>query len=271
MRNKWPFECVLVSLFSLLMSSCSGKPDHVLDEGKMVDVMTDMQMAEAYYSTSSGPKTYVDKETLKESVLQKHGVSQEDLDSTIAYYGRNIDDYFRLYGKVEQKIRERSQGALAEIVGSETDIWPYGSFAMLMANQASEGFTFSFPIPDVEPGTQLEWRFRVTKPEGVEAVFGVEYENGVSMVQKKNPGSSRSLSLALQTDTAVRAKRTFGFMTVPTSAMPLWVDSIRLVTIEFDSLTYNRIRSQKTIHPGVSEPKKTVQKTDTVQDSISIN
>lgn len=265
-------RCIVIGLAMLafvgLTGSCNRRPEKVLDEDKMVDLMVDMQLAEAYYTTHNGPTDRMDKEALTASVLKKHGVTQEELDSTIVYYGKNIDDYYRLFAKVEEKLKGRTQSGrhAEEVQQIEDDIWPYGPFTMVMANQATDGIIFSMPVANLTPGIKLEWKMRLTTPDGVEGMLGVEYENGISALKKQNAGSTPAFSIPLQTDTAQRIKRVFGVLTVPDGIKPLWVDSIRLVKTDFDSLEYYAIRQQKSIYRPVPKPVATA---DSIADSIA--
>lgn len=234
----------------LLLSGCDKRPEHVIPEKEMVELLTDMQLAQAYFHTSaSGQNGRAD---MTESILEKHDVSQEDLDSTIAYYGRNMDEYYLLYQKVEKNLRARS-GRTEESV-SEDDIWPYSRFAAFFPGQMAEGITFSMPADGLDPGAMLDWRLRVTSPEGVEMMMGVEYENGIASVARKSAAGNSSPHLSIITDTAFVVKRIFGTLSVPRSSLPLWADSIRLVKTEFDSLEYQKIRSQKRVYPPSPEP-----------------
>ena len=245
MKHSVLLPFIVMGLLAVIDISCKKTPEGVLNESEMVDLLTDMQLAEAYYNTTPGGVKKIDKNILLESVLHKHGVTHAELDSSIAYYGRNLDDFYILYNKVEKKLQGGNLGSQSQEKVSADDIWPYSRFAAVSKNQTSNGIIFSFPAENILPGTSLEWNMRLTSPEGVEAMLGVEYDNGYSSIYKKRAAGNRSLSVSLQTDTAYKPKRIFGVMTVAPTAMPLWVDSLRLTKTEFDSLTYDRIRMQK--------------------------
>lgn len=232
---------------ALALSGCHKRPEGVLGEDEMVDLMADMQLAQAYYNTTAHTPGGREKDLLMESVMEKHGVSRAQLDSTVAYYGRNMDEYHAMLGKVEKKLRERSGQEVEDI--PEDDIWPYSRFAALFPGQTSDGLIFSMPAEEVEPGDGIDWRMRLTSPEGVEIMMGIEYEDGTTSLIKKSAAGNRSLQVRLIADTALTTKRIFGAMTAPQASMPLWVDSIRLVKTDYDSLEYPKIRSQKRIAP----------------------
>lgn len=235
-------------MMSFIMSGgCNKRPEGVLSENDMVDLLADIELAEAYYNTTAGPGSGITREMLIESVLQKHGVTHAELDSTMAYYGRNIDDYYALYEKVETKLRKRSNEGTDEQTRQEDDIWPYSRFASFLPNQTSDGIVFSMGADEIQPGNTLEWAMRLTSTEGVELMLGVDYADGGSSLIKKNSSGTRTLQINLQTDTVRQPKRIYGVMKLPERARPVWADSIRLIKSEYDSMNYSKIRSQNNI------------------------
>lgn len=251
----------------LTLASCNRRPDGVLGEDEMTDLMVDMELADAYYNTAAVHN--VSKQVLVESVLAKHGVTHAQLDSTLEYYGRNMDDYYALYEKVERKLRIANNNGQENLNEELNDIWPYNRFAALFKGQTSDGIIFSIPADEIDPGSALEWGMRLSNAEGAELMLGVEYENGASTYLKKNSGGNRSLNISLQTDTGMTAKRIYGVMTVPQTALPIWADSIRLVKSDYDSLSYSKIRSQRKANLPVAKPLPKTE--DEKADSVSVN
>lgn len=242
-------------LFALAaLSACEKRPEGVLSEDKLIDVMADMEMADAYYNTGGSVHHRISKDVLNASVLEKHGVTQAEIDSTVAYYGRNIDDYYKIYAKVEDKLRKSSRGGDMRLTEEENNIWPYADYAMVFANQTSDGIVFSLPSTGEGKGEVLEWRMRLSNPEGVEGMLGVEYDNGNSSIIKRNAVGNKSFVLTLQTDTAREVNRIFGYMKTAKENMPMIADSIRLIKMEYDSLNYSKIFQQRTIKAPVRKP-----------------
>lgn len=248
----------LIITLVIALIGCNKRPEGILSEEEMTDLLVDIELADVYYNTNAGA-AHIDRKTLVEAVLQKHGVKKETLDSTLSYYGRNIDDYYALYDGVEKKLRKQDQGVQETV--EENDIWPYSRFTAFMPDQMSDALTFSMPGEEISPGNSLDWRMRLSSPEGVEIMLGVEYDNGITTIAKKNAAGNRSPNVSLLTDTALIAKRIFGFVSVPESAKPVWVDSIRLMTMEFDSVEYQKIRYQKMLYKPSPRPlaKDTVE------------
>lgn len=262
-----------IILVSVAVCGCDKRPEGVLPEDKMVDLLTDIQMAEAYNNVSASGQGRVSKEQMIESVLRKHGVTHAQLDSTLLYYGRNIDDYSKLYVKVEKRLRAKN-GVLESAQGSQADdIWPYGRFAAFLPVQMQNGLNFSIAADNLEPGNLLEWGMRLSTADAMEATLGVEYSDGSASLAKKNLSGNRTIKIELQTDTALTATRIFGILKVSANSMPLWVDSLQLTKAPFDSLNYSKFRTQKFIRKPMAKPlhpkEETAPATASLQTSVT--
>lgn len=261
MRGLFWVACFCFAMF--LPMACSREKDEVIPEDEMVDILADLQMAQAYASTHPAGSGSQDIYALRESILEKHGVSQEQLDSTIAFYGKNMDKYYELYGKVGERLK--TMNGQVEFETNEDDIWPFEHFTVFTPRQISNDIVFSIPADELAPGDALNWKLRLSRAADVDMMLGIEYDNGISSLVRKNFSGNVNPSMNILSDTALRVSRIFGTFSAPESAMPLWADSISLVKTPFDSLEYFRLRQQKTIFPPAPKPKP--QKED--PDSLS--
>lgn len=254
-------------IFAVGVVACNDRPDDVLSESETVDLLADLQIADAYVQMRGPNGRDVSPDQVTNGVLLAHNVTKEQLEATMAYYGKNIDDYSRLLEKVYKKI-DQKKIKLTGIEKGETegnDIWPYSPFAYIGSNSANSGLKFSFGAEGITPGENLEWKMRVHEGNVMDMLFGVEYDNGSSSIVKKSSGT-RSVSLTLQTDTALKPVRVFGYMNVDHFSTPVWVDSIALVRTPFDSLQYSNIHRQELIRkPAKRVP---VKKEEPVKDTI---
>lgn len=253
-----------------LLWSCSDRPSGVLDEKKMVSLLVDMEIAEAYSNneaTSSHKKLEIGQQ-----VLESHGVSEESLDTTLAWYGRNMDEYTALFDKVDEEIlRRKKKYDLEPIEGLKVsdNLWPYSSHLVISPLSEYDALIFSIPQPEIEKGDIIKLSFSLPNPNGVKGTFGVEYSEGDGESIQTNVSNRRKIEVELQTDTSKSVARLFGFMTLKdVKNQPVYIDSISIITESLDSLNYrSKKRSQK--HFGVMLPQKTPEKVeaDTVVSS----
>ena len=102
------------------------------------------------------------------------------------------------------------------------------------------------PVSDVERGGSVRLRFRLNSPTDAWALLGVEYDNGATGYVSRQLRAAKRLDMKIQTDSARTVSRIFGNMVVrDRSRLPLWLDSIYLSSVPFDSMEYYNIYSQR--------------------------
>lgn len=253
---------ILLLVFSLLVS-CGGRNSKVLSEDETIDLLADLQIAESYVANLPSQKQSPENRKMAQGILAKHGVSREVFDSTMSYYGRNIDELYKLYDKVNERI-DRKSAKYIDIKKSEQNsddnIWPYPAFTYVSENQMTDGLVFSFGAEDVSVGDRLEWNMNFNKSVNGVVLLGLEYTDGTSGIMKRNTGMNPKMTLSLQADTAKTPKRVYGYVTVTPEEMPLWIDSISLMRHKLDTLNY-QIRSVQRIF----RPRK---KVNVIADTI---
>ncbi len=267
----------IMLLAALTLCGCSNKPKGTISERKMVRIMADMQLAEAYANTV-GMNHYSqgeERSDLGKGILEARGVTQEQLDSTLAWYGRNIDDYTELFEKVDKEINSRRkkimrQTGVDEVVNSADILWPYASHGVLSTLGNTDAWVLSLESPNLNKGDILEWTLRLSENTQINGVLGVEYDDGTSdaFVQLLT-GNRKKYEIRLQTDTSKIVNRIYGSLRLrDNSAKPIYADSIMLRKLPFDSLEYNKHRSLR--HYGApARIKPKVERKDSVStDSI---
>lgn len=92
---------VLAFALILTLAACSKHPKNVLASDDMIDLLYDIQVAQAVYK--SAPTSFHDaseKDALINDVLLKHGVSQVELDASLIWYSDNPEQYVKVHDKV---------------------------------------------------------------------------------------------------------------------------------------------------------------------------
>lgn len=246
------FPALIFIHLVLISAGCSKRPKEILSEKDMVSLMTDMQLAEAYSNVASREINGANgREEIAEGVLARHGISREQLDTTLSWYGRNIDEYAELFEKVDLRIKDKKKRLIKddepEVLLAANHLWPYREFNLLSPLGNSDGLIFSIMDPEVENGDLLEWSMRVGGDSySLVGVLGVDYDNGTSEAYSSSITGHNQVKLELQTDTGKSVKRIYGTLRLRERVKsPLYADSIRLVRHPYDSLEYLRYRNQK--------------------------
>ncbi|MCD7972062.1 MAG: DUF4296 domain-containing protein [Candidatus Azobacteroides sp.] len=140
--NKPVYILFLVILFSVV--SCRKTPPWVIPQENMEEILVDVHIADVLIQEDYRTFNTVEKkEALYRAVLDKHGITKQELDTSLYWYGRNSELYIKMYEKVNKKLLDReklisqsSPYSLALQSGDTVNIWNDKSYLT---------FTSSFP------------------------------------------------------------------------------------------------------------------------------
>ncbi len=272
MRKKY---LSLFLLTILLLAGCSDRPKGILSEDKMVQVMVDLQIAEAY-ERNGDANSYLhgqNRELLGRGVLMEHGVSVEEMDSTIAWYGRNMDEYSKLYKKIDAELNKRQlkyarAAGESEKVGSLADLWPYSRHFVLDQQSLTNGLIVNIPVTELAPGDKLTWKMIVEGASSRNLTLGVDYENGSSEIYKMaNRGMDKWVEVSLQTDSTKTVDRIFAIADFDNPTRRVLIDSIQLYHTPLNHEDYRAGGFQRTVPPA---GRKIVLPPDTSTNSSAV-
>ena len=248
-RNSIKIALIVILFFSF---SCKREDKPCLiEEKKMVELLTDMELAEAYATANiHGRNSYEERKALGQGVLDAHGYTREDVDTTLAWYGRNVDKYSELFEKVDKEILKRKKALMSDENVNETtdfiDLWPYDSHGIVSSLGNSDGWVLSVMNPDLTAGDRVMWSAYLPLPVDVRGMIGVEYSDGTAEAATSVFNGRPKIELELQTDTGKNITRLYGSLTlIDNNKYPVMADSIRIITEPYDSIKYRSIRGQK--------------------------
>lgn len=244
--NRVVVRIILFALVVMAGSSCVRRPKGVKSDSDMVPVVADMAVADAYLRTVSG-NTPQERDEVMAYVLSKHGMTRAEYDSTMVWYARNSDAQFEMTEKVIkelEKMHGKARGVTPGVMESN-DLWPYSRMAVISPLGVYDGFNFSIPTVDVKKGERLRLKMRFNSTVDGEVLFGLEYDGGRKVFNTSQLHGTR-FEMTLQTDTAVKVNRIFAnLITDRELQKTVWIDSISLAAMPFDSLMYYQIHSQR--------------------------
>lgn len=136
------------------MAACDKVPDDVLSERDMQRVLTDMILAEAMVNADYNTfKSDTAKMALYESVFRKHEITRAMYDSSLVWYGKNLDIYMKVYDRVLADVNKRIdalgdvQADAAPVSNSDSvNIWPRRAYLTFSPKAVFNGVTF-----DIKP------------------------------------------------------------------------------------------------------------------------
>lgn len=100
----------ILVVFSAIVAfcSCGKRPGYVISERKMMEILYDIRLAQAIYSNNSQFSTDSLKDALVAGVLEKHDITQAQLDTSLVWYADNIGQYRTINDSVTSRLRAKS-------------------------------------------------------------------------------------------------------------------------------------------------------------------
>lgn len=277
------FPVVILMMMILLgtVVSCSKTPPGIISERKMKNLLKDIYRAEAYIeNNTSSFSTDSQKMVLKQSIFEKHGVSQALYDSSLVWYAKNIDVLNNVYQKVGKELQEESkdyqkkvrgpviQGNASGVQkggrplkqyhaakGDTADLWTQPRQWLMTHAMNGSYVTFDYaPDKEMRSGDRYRLSMKLFTGTGdVQLVLALEYLDGsISFISRKMSHNGW-LEMPIQADTARTVRRIYGHMSFKMSSRTpvAFADSIELVRTHFDAQQYGLINVQKNLYKNI--------------------
>lgn len=240
----------------LLFTGCGRRPNMVMDDDRTAELLADFHIAEAYSSLQgNGGAANMSvtgrdsmNKVLRQSVMLKHGVNEAEFDSTLSWYGYNLDKYEEMYELVLEKIAAKQQEYMKSARNDESagaGLWPY-SHTLRIDGQPDATSTLTFTVNGAVPkGGKLVWECKTLNANApVDVFLAAEYPDGsVGYVNRSLIGDGKQM-LSLQTDSSQSVKRVYGYLRSRQSGV-LLLDSVKLVAAPFNEISYYEYHSAK--------------------------
>ena len=176
MRKLLYLVLALVSLS--VAASCIDRPDFVLEEEQMIDLLVDVHRAEGLLEMQQqqGAGFGTDLDTYQKeiiaAVLQKHGVSRSRYDSSLMWYAQHLKLLTRVYGHVDERLKEEhemwslqvteTRDFVGSMAGDSVDLWTLRDHLILDSRRYSDILFWEIPSDsNFVDGDTLRWRFIV--------------------------------------------------------------------------------------------------------------
>ena len=174
MRKLLYLVLALVSLS--VVASCIDRPDIVLEEEQMIDLLVDVHRAEGLLEMQQqqGAGFGTDLDTYQKeiiaAVLQKHGVSRSRYDSSLMWYAQHLKLLTRVYGHVDERLKEEhemwslqvteTRDFVNSIAGDSVDLWTLCDHLILDSRRYSDILFWEIPSDsNFVDGDTLRWQF----------------------------------------------------------------------------------------------------------------
>lgn len=148
---------ILVSV--LLITACHSRPKDIIPPEKMEDLLVDVHTSEGLMEIEYDLfRTPGRKEAARKAVLDKYGVSQDQFDTSLVWYGRHLEEYIRIYDRVIERLKTQDEALRAQIEADEmqtltrpgdtVDIWKREKYFVLQPDLLQGILTFNIAVDD---------------------------------------------------------------------------------------------------------------------------
>lgn len=256
---------ILLPLSLLLLSlSCSRTPGYVISEDKMASLMVDLYVGDAVVE-AEGRKYATDSSrlVLLQSIYARHGVTREQVDTSLQWYGNHIQVYMDVCNSAEELLQKRIEnvenaGGKSEktrqgisIDGDSVDVWSGERYRRISGNIPGEYITFSV-------NSDKNWDrgdcytlsmngFNTRQP--VYMNMAADYNDGTTEISTLIAPAEGPHSLRLVLDSAKVASTVYGYIRyAPSGDEVSYIDSIRLVRTRGNNDNERARRGQVLVH-----------------------
>jgi hypothetical protein len=236
-----------------MAASCSKVPDHIISEKKMRAVLYDMQIAEAVVETDYETyRTGDERQTVYDGVFAKHHITQAEYDSSLVWYGENMELYMRIYKLVLKDINDNiaSLGDIkpnplsGEVSTKDSiDVWIYNrnftfkperifnalTFDIAPQKPYSSGssYVFGLSVWGVSPNLKYKPKIRIN----------AVHADTIISVDKDITGDGYYETI-LRSVVTKQVKRVYGYIVINDSEASyhrIYIDDIRLMKYNYGS------------------------------------
>jgi hypothetical protein len=251
----------LFFIFITLFSACSRIPKGVIAEKKMQKILVDMQLAEAMIYMYPQEYSRIDeKKALYQSVFDKYHLTEAEYDSSLIWYGKNMDIYMQVctqaLAEVKQKIEEIGDIKPEMVVApndDSVDIWIFKKYYELSPEGLSNTVIFDFqPSEAYSSGSTFVMGLRVwgVSPE-MKTPLTIHLradQNDTTLMVKTSVDHNGYYEMKLKTIPTQKVKRVYGYIRSDIRDIPyhkIYLDEIRMMKYRYGSTAIERLDSLK--------------------------
>ena len=274
---------ISLALLPLLLLSCDKTPGGVMSVNAMADLIVDLQLAESYIETHSGEfESDSSRQVIRQSIFKKHGITQQDYDSSLVWYAHNMEDYTKAYDKAVGILQSRydklnkrgDNGREDEIVdpgvpthdavprsggpklrkphggtrGDTIDLWK-DQRSYMLTQGARRGFILFDLTPDADKrkGDRYQLAYKLTRGGNEFKVsLNVDYTDGTTHQVCRGTNSDGWVTIDMQSDTARQVRRVYGYVSYDMKRQhTAYVDSLMLLRTHLNLSNYGFINTQR--------------------------
>lgn len=249
---------IIFGLVAAAMFSCNRVPDNIIQPDEMADLLADIHTAESVVEMNYNQyPTEEARRNLKQAILDKHGVTQEDLDTSFMWYGSHLDKYMAIYENTAEILQSRldknqaleAEQASLSVSGDSVDVWSQSRRYLCSLRSATKYVTFNLTADkNWTKGDSYTWRAKFfNNKNAVRWGIVAEYDDGSTEMMNEQFSGTGWQQITFYTDSTRSAKSVRGYLEVPPqeNATTTYIDSMQLVRNRLNSQRYSQRYRQR--------------------------
>lgn len=187
-----------VPLIVVMVMACSRVPSGVIPPGDMAELLADLHEGEGVVeSERQSFATDSMRMLLRESIYRRHDVTRQQVDSSMMWYGKNIEKYMEVYDEVIEILDKRladansntsrpaQNGSVYQSVsleGDSIDVWTQLHYRRFYDSGGNNFVTYRMNKDrNWQPGDSYTLNFKaINTRKPVDVAMLVEYTDGTS-------------------------------------------------------------------------------------------
>ena len=258
MKKDLRFQWCILYLLAIFVTGCTVKrPNEVLPESTMEDLLYDYHIAKAMGDNLPYNENYK-KVLYTDAVFNKYGTTKVVFDSSMVWYTRNTEVLAKVYEKVSKRLKAqqnvinhliaiRDKKPMTSAPGDSVDVWAWQRMKRLTGMTTDDKLTFVLPSDsNFKERDTLVWKVRYqflgnVPDTALTALMAMQiiFENDSIISATQRVGNSGTQSICLQSDTLGTIREVKGFIYYPREKTPH--------TLVLDKITLMRYHSNDTL------------------------
>lgn len=258
-------RCTYVIVVLMLMLTACGveRPDDVLSDAQMEDILYDYHIARAMAERVPYNETYK-RVFYVDDVFRKHGITEAQFDSSMVWFARNPQAIADIYKRVNERLRsqrdryadfiaERDKRPKTSPDKDSVDLWPLLRAYKLSGTPFDNKVSFAWPADsNYHANDTLRFtarlRYAGTKSSGQDTLMApvialqVKYKNDSTVSRWSRMEEAGRHVLSVSADTLRGIVEVGGFIYYPLQpeARALLIDGLSLMRYRADSAAVGR-------------------------------
>ena len=218
------------------------------------------------------------KATYQQSLLKKHGITQEEFDTTMVWYGAHIEDYISVYDDVIAQLEKESSQITAtanqalSLIGDSVNLWHESSHYVINRRSPSQFLQFYVEYDENwENGDSYTWQFKTfNNVSSAIMAMVVEYKDFSTEYRTDDVKEDGWKKMTMVIDSLKTPVALYGYVKFDVREdEEVYIDSMSLIRNRFTELEYRRRFNQKRFEYGIDQIQRNKIRAEESREAVN--